>query len=158
VVLGSKVEILKHVPQGSILGKAMPGPEAVVAIVDDDPSMLRSIDCLLGAHGFAVETFASAERFLLRNSSIRPVCLILDINLGGLSGIELARILASRDVPIPIIFITATDDRVTCEQAKGVGYVAYLRKPFPGRQLVAAIAKASSTQATRKGSSGSHFE
>jgi FixJ family two-component response regulator len=120
----------------------MPDPEAIVAVVDDDPSMLGSIDCLLSAHGFAIETFVSAEDFLRRTTSNRLSCLILDINLGGMSGLELARVIANRNLRIPTIFITASDSKATCDQAFDIGCVAYLRKPFPGRLLVDAIAKA----------------
>jgi len=121
---------------------AMPDPELIVAVVDDDPSMLSSIGCLLNAHGFAIEKFTSAEDFLLRKSPNRPACLILDINLSGMSGIELARIIADSDAPIPIIFITASDDKATCARANVIGCVEYLRKPFQSRLLIDAIAKA----------------
>ena len=68
--------------------------------------------------------------------------MILDINLSGMSGIELARIIANSGAPIPIIFITASDDEATCARANVIGCVEYLRKPFQSSLLIDTIAKA----------------
>src|SRR5882757_5849774 len=114
----------------------------VVAVVDDDPSMLRAAGALLTARGFAIEVFASAEEFLGREAGIQVDCLLLDINLGGISGIELRRQLTASGSRLPVIFMTALDDEAVRGQALKAGCVACLRKPFPARQLFDAIEKA----------------
>jgi FixJ family two-component response regulator len=110
-----------------------------VAIVDDDRGMRVSVERLLNAYGFATKTFASAEAVLESMAEADIGCLVLDINLGGMSGVELYRRLVSCDAAVPTVFITAIDDETTHEEAFKSGCVAYLRKPFPGRSLVDAI-------------------
>ena len=116
----------------------------IVAIVDDDPSMLRATENLLDASGFATKAFASAEEFLARADATRVDCLLLDIDLGGMSGIELRRQLKSSGSALPIIFMTALDDEALRAEALEAGCIAFLRKPFPARQLMDAIAMAQS--------------
>ena len=116
----------------------------IVAIVDDDPSMLRATENLLDASGFATKAFASAEEFLARGDATRVDCLLLDIDLGGMSGIELRRQLKSSGSALPIIFMTALDDEALRAEALEAGCIAFLRKPFPARQLMDAIAMAQS--------------
>jgi FixJ family two-component response regulator len=113
-----------------------------IAIVDDDPAMLKAIERLLKAHGFEAEAFESAEAFLRREEAGEPACLVLDIHLGGISGIELRRRLTARGSELPIIFITAVDDEATYEDAMDAGCIAYLRKPFTAKLLIGAINKA----------------
>jgi FixJ family two-component response regulator len=114
----------------------------IVAVVDNDPSMLRAAETLLDAHGFATETFASAEEFLNRGAATQVDCLLLDIYLGGMSGVKLRRQLEASGSTLPVIFMTAHDDEAIRRQALKAGCVAYLRKPFQGRQLIEAIEKA----------------
>ena len=114
----------------------------VVCVVDDDASLLRALKRLLGAAGFAVEPFASAEEFLERAHPAKPECLVLDVRLGGMSGFELQDRLVACGASIPIIFITAHDDAATRERARKAGALAYLRKPFDDQALLAAIRKA----------------
>ena len=114
----------------------------VVAVVDDDPSMLNAAESLLQAQGFTTMVFASAEEFLDRGAVTQVNCLILDIHLGGMSGIELRRRLQSSGSMLPVIFMTALDDAAVREQALKAGCVAFLRKPFEVRQLIKAIKKA----------------
>ena len=114
----------------------------IVAIVEDDPSMLRAARDLLDAHGFATASFASAEEFLASGSADEADCLLLDIDLGGISGIELRRQLKVSTPALPIIFMTALDDDDVDRQALRVGCVALLRKPFPKAALIDAIEKA----------------
>lgn len=116
--------------------------QTIVAVVDDDPSMLRATRDLLDAHGVATSVFSSAEEFLDRGAAAQPDCLLLDIHLGGISGIELRRQLASADSKLPVIFMTALDDERTRTQAKQAGCVAFLRKPYAARDLMDAIRKA----------------
>ena len=114
----------------------------IVAVIDDDPSMLRAAENLLDAHGFATKVFASAEEFLARGVATQVDCLLLDIHLGGMSGIELWRQLKGSGSMLPVIFMTALDDEAMREQALKAGCVAFLRKPFEARQLMKAIKKA----------------
>jgi len=114
----------------------------VIGIVDDDASILRAVRRLLGASGFAVKTFGSAEEFLAFAHPERISCLVLDIHLNGLSGFELQERLAEAHCPIPIIFITAHDDVATRERARRSGATEYLRKPFDEQSLIGAIEKA----------------
>jgi FixJ family two-component response regulator len=117
--------------------------QRIVAVVDDDPSMLRATETLLDAHGFTTEVFASAEEFLARGAASQVDCLLLDIHLGGMSGIELRQKLTASGSALPVIFMTALDDETTRRQAQQAGCVAYLRKPHPAGQLIDAINKAS---------------
>jgi len=114
----------------------------IVAVVDDDPSMLRAAADLLDANGFIPSLFASAEEFLTSGIAKKANCLLLDIHLEGLCGIELRQQLKSSDPALPVIFMTALDDEAIRQQALQAGCVACLRKPFPARQLVDAIEKA----------------
>jgi FixJ family two-component response regulator len=119
----------------------MPKRRKIVAIVDDDPSTLRATEELLAAHGFVTKIFASAEEFLDRGAANQVDYLLLDIDLGGISGIELHRQLKASGSMLPVIFMTGLEDEA-CEQALKTGGVACLRKPFPACQLVEAIEKA----------------
>jgi FixJ family two-component response regulator len=117
-------------------------PRKVVAVVDDDPSMLNAAESLLDAQGFATMVFASAEEFLDSGAATQVDCLLLDIHLGGVSGIELRRRLKDSRPMLPVIFMTALDDEAKHEQALKAGCVALLRKPFQAGQLIDAIKKA----------------
>ena len=88
------------------------------------------------------KAFASAEEFLDHGAPSQVDCLLLDIHLGGMSGIELRRRLKVSGATLPVIFITALDDEDTRAQAQQAGCVAFLRKPYSARQLVDAIEKA----------------
>ena len=112
-----------------------------IVVVDDDPSMRRAAENLLDANGFATELFASAEDFLNRKAATKVDYLLLDIHLGGMSGIEMQRQLAASGSKVPVIFMTALDDDAIHRQALMAGCVAYLRKPFTVRQLMDAIEK-----------------
>ena len=122
----------------------MPIRRQVVAVIDDDPAMLKAIERLLGAKGFDVEAFASAEAFLAGAAASEATCLVLDIHLGGMSGIELRRRLVESGSRLPVIFITALDDDATRKEAMEAGCVAFLRKPFLSHLLIDAIEKAAS--------------
>jgi len=116
----------------------------VVAIVEDDPSMLKGLQRLLTAHGFVTEAYTSAEKFLERGAGSKASCLILDINLGGISGLELRRRLAAAGSRLPVIFMTSGDSETVQTAAIAAGCVAYLHKPFPAGHLMNAIAQAAS--------------
>ncbi len=113
-----------------------------VAVVDDDASMLKATQTLLDAHGFSSIGFSSASDFLHRDGRMRVDCVLLDIDLGGESGIDLRRQMKAQGCKLPVIFITALDSNDVRQEAIGTGCVDYLRKPFQAQQLVAALAKA----------------
>ena len=104
--------------------------------------MLRSIQRLLTASRLAVEPFSSAEEFLRRQQDVQPACLVLDINLPGMTGLELRRRLAVAGDGLPVIFITAFDDEDLKASALDMGCSTYLQKPFSPEALVAAVRSA----------------
>jgi FixJ family two-component response regulator len=114
----------------------------LVCVIDDDVSLLRALRRLLGAGGFQVKTFSSAEDFLECSSSRTAGCLVLDVHLGGLSGFELHERLVAAGRRIPVVFITAHDDAATRDRARRAGAVDYLRKPFDDESLIAGINRA----------------
>jgi FixJ family two-component response regulator len=116
--------------------------QRLVAVVEDDPGMLRSIERLLKAHEFQPAAFTSAEEFLGTAAESEATCLILDIHLGGMSGIELRRQLTARGSSLPVIFMSAVDDERVRQTAIAVGCVAYFRKPFLPDHLIGAVNKA----------------
>ena len=114
----------------------------VVIVVDDDASLLKSVARLLEHHGIESRTFASAEALVESDSVQTATCLLLDIHLGGISGIELQRRLKASGSRSPVIFMTANDDEATRNQAIDAGCIAYLQKPFAQHVLLNAISKA----------------
>ena len=117
-------------------------PEAAVFVVDDDASVRDALRGLLRSAGFAVETFASAREFLARPPSDLPGCLVLDVGLPDLSGLDLQQRLADMSRTIPIVFITGQGDIPTSVRAMKAGAVEFLTKPFGERDLFAAIRQA----------------
>jgi len=117
-------------------------PTPVVAIIDDEPSILRSLSRLLTIHQYKTEVFSSGEAFLERTKASDVACIVLDIQLGGMSGIELRRRLSAKGSTVPIIFITALDSATVRKEAIEVGCAAFLPKPVSGRELVDAIKRA----------------
>jgi FixJ family two-component response regulator len=113
-----------------------------VAVVDDDDRFARAIGRLLRASGLGVHAFSSAEAFLGAEPSPAPECLVLDVHLGGISGVDLQKRLRQSGNPVPIIFVTAHDSVEARDEATQDGCIAYLRKPVAGRDLFAALAKA----------------
>jgi FixJ family two-component response regulator len=115
----------------------------LVAVVDDDISVRESLESLIRSTGLEARVFASAEEFLDPPSSREPDCLVLDVRLPGMSGIELHRCLVARNYKVPVIFITAhaSDDRAR-SQAASDWTVAYLTKPFSEDELLDAVSAA----------------
>lgn len=111
----------------------------LVAIVDDDDSMRRSLERLLQANEFSTAAFANAEDFLDSASGDSAIALVLDIHLGGMSGIELRRHLLATQPTLPVIFITAYDHEATRAQALALGCIDYLQKPFDVDRLMRAL-------------------
>ena len=114
-------------------------PIPLIAIVDDDESVREAIESLLKSFGFKAEVFASAEEFLNSDHLAEAQCLILDVRMPGMSGLELQRKLAAAGSRIPIVFITAHGDEETQAQALGAGALAFLRKPFSEEALLSAV-------------------
>jgi FixJ family two-component response regulator len=110
-----------------------------IAIVDDDTAVRRALDRLLRGSGFDVTTFSSAEEFLARDTGDRPDCLLLDIHLDGMSGIDLHERLTQSAAGIPVVFITAHDDAATRQSLRDAPGVPCLRKPFDETLLFRAI-------------------
>ena len=120
----------------------LPEPKAIVAIVDDDLSFREGVSSLIRAAGWKVETFASAEEFLARPRAEAPSCLLLDLQLPDLSGLDLQKRMAEGNLEIPIVFITGHGDIPASVQAMKAGAVEFLTKPFDKEQLFGAIAEA----------------
>jgi FixJ family two-component response regulator len=116
--------------------------ETIVLVIDDDPSFRRSLELLIASARLNVQTFSSAEEFLRSERPDVPSCLVLDVRLPHLSGLDLQRELAKTDVPIPIIFITAHGDIPMTVQAMKAGATEFLTKPFREQDLLDAIQRA----------------
>jgi FixJ family two-component response regulator len=110
-----------------------------VAVVDDDENLCRSLGRLLSATGIHPVTYASAEAFLADMKRPQFDCLVLDIQLGGMSGIELAQLLVAQGGRTPFIYLTAHDDPEMRASAEAVGCAGYFRKTDPGEELLEAI-------------------
>jgi len=111
----------------------------VVLVVDDDPSVRSSLKFLLSSVGLQVESFDSAETFLQRKPPDAPSCLVLDVRLRGLSGLDFQRELAARNIRIPIVFVTGHGDIPMSVRAMKAGAVEFLTKPFRDQDLLDAI-------------------
>jgi FixJ family two-component response regulator len=111
-----------------------------VFVVDDDPSIRESLSLLLSSAGYSVNTFASAKEFLeSEHSTSGPACLVLDVKMPGISGLDLQKELTSRNYAIPVIFITGHGDIPMSVLAMKKGAVDFLSKPFDDGQLLDAV-------------------
>ena len=118
---------------------------SVVCIVDDDASLRRSLRNLLMSVGFRVETFQSAELFLESVPRENPGCVVLDLRMPGMSGLDLLRQLAATGSRIPVIILTAHGDDETRRRSLQAGAVAFLEKPFQSAALLDAVRTALSS-------------
>lgn len=118
-----------------------------VAVVDDDASVRRALARLLRAAGFAPEVFPSGEALLGSGRSASFPCAVLDVRLGGMSGLEVARVLATSTPRVEVIMMTAEDTPENRDQATRLGCVAYFAKPFDGQEMVRAIRLATAIRA-----------
>jgi FixJ family two-component response regulator len=116
--------------------------DPVVFVVDDDPSVREALASLIAAAALHVECFPSAAEFLHRRQTDNPSCLVLDVRMPGLSGLELQQRLAHREHPIPIIFISGHGDIPMAVRAMKEGAVEFLPKPFREELLLSAIREA----------------
>jgi FixJ family two-component response regulator len=111
----------------------------IVFVVDDDSSVRSTLKFLLGTVGLEVEGFDSADAFLRRKPPDAPSCLVLDVRLPGLSGLDFQRELAARDICIPIIFVTGYGDIPMSVRAMKAGAVEFLTKPFRDQDVLDAV-------------------
>jgi FixJ family two-component response regulator len=111
----------------------------LISIVDDDDALRNSLDDLIQSLGFRTQGFPSAEAFLSSSQARDTACLILDVRMPGMSGLELQRQIVAASWRIPIIFITSHADNGAQEQALEAGAVAFLYKPFREEELLNAI-------------------
>jgi RNA polymerase sigma factor (sigma-70 family) len=112
---------------------------AIVFVIDDDPSIRRAIERLLGSMGLQARLFASAREFLSSPRPDAPSCMILDVRLPGISGLDFQRELAAAQIHIPIIFITSHGDIPMSVQAMKMGAVNFLPKPFRDQDLLDSV-------------------
>jgi len=116
--------------------------DSIVYVIDDDPSVRDAIKSLIRSVGMNVETFASAQEFMSCKRPEAPGCLVLDVRMPGLSGLDLQRELTDARINIPIIFITGHGDIPMSVRAMKAGAVEFLTKPFRDQDLLDAIAQA----------------
>jgi FixJ family two-component response regulator len=128
----------------------MTEPDSTVFVVDDDPSVRRAIKRLLESEGLQVEVFGSAPEFLQGRRPDAPSCLVLDISLPGINGLDFQRHLAKTEIRIPIIFITGKGDIPMSVRAMKAGAVEFLTKPFRDQALLDAIHDALERDRTRR--------
>ena len=115
---------------------------ATVGVVDDDASVRRGLERLLGSAGYHVESFASAREFLARGDYDRLGCLVLDVRMPGQNGLDLQEVLVESHHDIPVIFITGHGDIPMAVRAMKAGAVDFLPKPFDAQALFDAIERA----------------
>jgi len=123
-----------------------------LAVVDDDESFASALERRFRLLGLEVTTYPSAEAFLASTTLPRPDCLVLDIQLGGMSGLDLQRRLGELGARAPIIFVTAHDATAMRKEAQQAGCSAFFLKPVPTKQLLEAI-----NQAVNPGADDSHM-
>mgnify|MGYP003295734507 CR=1 FL=1 len=116
--------------------------DSIVYVIDDDPSVREAIKSLIRSVGMRVETFGSAQEFLASSRPDAPACLVLDVRMPGLSGLDLQRELSDANISIPVIFITGHGDIPMSVRAMKAGAMEFLTKPFRDQDLLDAIAQA----------------
>jgi two-component system response regulator FixJ len=113
-----------------------------IVVIDDDPSVRKALRRLIRSAGMAVTTHASAEEFLAEGGGAAPDCLVLDIRLPGMSGLDLLRLLSESGRDIAVIVMTAHEDQAVRRAALGAGAVDFIAKPFGRERLLAAVTRA----------------
>lgn len=117
-------------------------PDPLIAVVDDDQAAREGLSSLVRSAGWRVETFASAREFLARLAADAPSCLVLDLQMPGLSGLDLQKRMAEVGLEVPIVFLTGHGNIPSSVQAMKAGAVEFLTKPFDEEKLVQAIEEA----------------
>jgi FixJ family two-component response regulator len=133
--VGEMAEV--ELPGGILPADLIEAP--LIAIVDDDASFRTALGRLLRLWGFRIESFPSAEAFLQQPTSAH--CIVLDLHLGGMSGLELQARLAAEGRAVPIVFVSAMEDLVIRGRALSAGAAAYLEKPFDERRLLQVLSQ-----------------
>jgi FixJ family two-component response regulator len=133
-------------------------PTAVVFLIDDDASVRKGVSRLLRSAGYKCETFASANDFLEREQHPGPACLIVDVRMPGLNGMELQEALMQRRREEQLVFITGHGDISMCSQAMKAGAVDFLPKPFGDDQLLECVARALDRSTEQRQRSGEKSE
>lgn len=118
------------------------GSPPLIAIVDDDQSLLAALVRLVRSFGYGARGFASAEAFIASDAVAACACVVTDIQMPGMTGIELARLLAKREPVLPVIAITARAEQGLEDRALAHGAVCFLHKPLEGDKLLACIERA----------------
>jgi FixJ family two-component response regulator len=108
----------------------------LVVVIEDDAAERKALGRVLRAGGFESAAYASAEEFRASPPAQSPLCLVLDVRLGGMSGLDLQRMLRAEGSTLPVIVVSAHDDAELRSEAHRLGCRAYLRKPFAGRTLL----------------------
>jgi FixJ family two-component response regulator len=116
--------------------------QKVIAVIDDDLGILESLELMLLSCGYHAEMFVSADDFLNAAPTLQAQCLIVDLQLGDVSGMELVRALCAQGFTLPVIFITGSHDELQRRRAMKLGCAAFLLKPFSEERLIEAVAKA----------------
>lgn len=114
----------------------------IISIVDDDDEIRAAIQSLVQSYGLKAQGFASAEEFLESSRAEQTACLITDVQMPGMSGVDLQDALIKRDSRLPIIFISAFPEERVQRQVEAAGALAFLSKPFDAYELMACIHKA----------------
>ena len=128
----------------------MTNPTALVFLIDDDASVRKGVSRLLRSAGYKCETFASATDFLTREPHGGPACLIVDVRMPGLNGMELQEVLIQSRREEQLVFITGHGDISMCSQAMKAGAVDFLPKPFADDQLLECVARALSRSSEQR--------
>ena len=121
--------------------------QRLVMVIDDDESVRCSLKRLLRSVGYEVRTFTDAQQVLAHGRPQEPCCLVLDVQMPGVTGLEFQRMLAARGIRVPIVFLTGHGDVPTSVAAMKAGAIDFLPKPFDPQQLLEAIARASELDA-----------
>lgn len=136
----------------------MTEPEPIVFVVDDDLSVRRSTERLMRSEGLRVQTFATAREFLKQPHTDRPACLILDVRMPGLSGMDLQAELQASGIDVPIIFMTGHGDIPMTVRAMKAGAAEFLTKPVKNRKLIDAVRAAIERDRAKSQARAAHGE
>ncbi len=136
----------------------MTSPKPIVFVIDDDESVRKSVKRVLTSAGYDSETFKTANDFLARPAHNGPSCIIVDVRMPGLNGIEFQETLTKRRREEPLIFITGHGDVPMCAQAMKAGAVDFLPKPFKSRELLNCVERALARSAKQRQSAGEKAE
>jgi FixJ family two-component response regulator len=120
----------------------MPGSRHLVAVIDDEESICRAVKRLIAAWGMRAQTWSSGQAFLDSLSTERPDCVLLDLHMPGLSGLDVLRALADAGVKVPVIVITGRDELASRAMCVSAGAIAYMTKPLQHEKLLKTIEEA----------------